>query len=613
VAFYRAVQENSLDGEVSRKCTTVRVLSPLAHPHNNSLMQATRQIRSSYSARIVSAWRTTRGLTLEPSFLPSDPPDKTTLVSYAQFPEGITNNEASTRFSSFLFAKLIPKDQDPDQLCKSYQEKLSLPPLDTPEFRSALSNFVIPTFRAGWDRRYSHEVRSSILSSGKTVEGIHADEWDLSYKSFQDFCLHKPPPPEALSSIKRHRLIAIPDSGKLRLVTLGSKWQHLLSPLHRVIYSVLTSRSCVLRGTPLPSTFSAFPTSTDPHCSADYEASTDNLSSAHGLHILRLLRQTSTHVPGHIWDLAEASLTGQITWVAKDGTPHGFYQTTGQLMGNYLSFPLLCISNISTLFCALGSERAWSLVNRRLVVVNGDDLVFKAKSSEICRWREFLHFSGFVMNESKTSVHSRLFTLNSKLFRCGKVRVKKVWHLIPKGVFKKTDITKHTDMMSAHASVVRENAKGCPGKLWERTVRALTSVKKSAWKLTSVKRLCATSEREYKAWPKEWKKAERIKGHEVVFCPLKEKHDGERLYKVSWEFATLEERENSPYIAALARFNTHSREKVVSSNDRYIREWDVRMADNFLCQRYPVYGRVKEERVAWVSSFVACRQEPVFI
>jgi len=268
-------------------------------------------------------------------------------------------------------------------------------------------------------------------------------------------------------------------------------------------------------------------------------------------------------------------------------------------MGNYLSFPLLCISNIATMFLSFGSEEAWRLIRGRLVVVNGDDIVFKSSRSE--EWKAALPLSGFVVNNTKTSVHPDLFTLNSKLFRVGKKRVRKIWHLIPKGVFKRTNTEKESDWMAAHAAVVRENVKGMCHKTKARTIRALMSVKKTSYKKTSVKRMAASSYFEYQCWPKEMKVAERIKAWECAFSPLKEKVKGERLERISRKDATDEEIRQSPYVAALARFNKCLREVVVESNDRDITKWDWDGATFFMYQKDPSYARREEEWI-WVTS-----------
>lgn len=548
------------------------------------------------------SWKTFRGLTRDPTFLPPSLPPKSVLVDYAQFPERVSNDEASTRFGAFLFAKNIPSTQDPDLLLLSYAHKLSAPPLWTPEYATALSNYLLPTFRSGWDKHYLHEVKSAILSTGKTVEGIQAAEWTLSIEEFHGYCTGSIPLPcEAFVEIHKHKLIAIPDNGKYRLVTLGSLWQHLLAPLHRTIYAVLTSRGPTLRGSPLPSHFAGFAAETGPICSGDYVSSTDNLSAQHARHILSDLRSRSTHVPDQIWELALASLTGTLSFTLKDGRTMCREQNTGQLMGNYLSFPLLCISNIATLFLAFGSTEAWRLIYKKLVVINGDDIVWRAPSREaIDHWVACLPKSGFVINSVKTGVHATLFTLNSKLFRCGPVHVKKIWHLMPKGVFKKVDIRKETDVMAAHLATVRENVKNCPGKMRAKVTRALASVKKSSFKYTNVKTLATLSLREYEALPKALKIAERIKMWESTYTPLKETFKGKKLEKVEKEYATASEIAESPYVAAEARFTKELRQVVHETNNRRLNKWDWSMATVHMCQLTPRYHKKKEKEWIWV-------------
>jgi hypothetical protein len=248
------------------------------------------------------------------------------------------------------------------------------------------------------------------------------------------------------------------------------------------------------------------------------------------------------------------------------------------------------------------------MVWEKRVVVNGDDIVFQASLGDVKEWKTQLPNSGFVMNESKTGLHRQLFTLNSKLFRVGRKRVRKVWHLIPKGIFKKVDMTKHVDVMSAHASIVRENTRGAPQRVWARVTRALASVKKKAVWTTSIKRLAGDSMREYEAWPRDWKIAERIKSWDVVFNPLREKvSGGVRIRGIRKETATRAQVENSPFICANARFGRVHREKVVESNDRRITGRDWADAVFFLYQKIPDYRRVSEELV-WIGEFEAVQE-----
>jgi hypothetical protein len=301
------------------------------------------------------------------------------------------------------------------------------------------------------------------------------------------------------------------------------------------------------------------------------------------------------------------SLTGLVHYETKNGKTHSFFQETGQLMGNYLSFPLLCISNIATLFLSLGSERAWFLIYKGLVRVNGDDIVFKALAPEIEKWKTALPKSGFVINETKTDVHDHYWTLNSQLF-CGnrgkRRRVRKVWHLIPKGLFKKTNVLKKSDVMAAHAAVVRENVRGIPGNLWARTTRALMSIKKASWRRTSIKTVCAMSWPEYDAYPGPLKLAERVKAFECLYNPKKERLKGEKIIGKRRSECTAEEKSQSRIVVAEARFSSFLRETVVESNDRFITQRDIEDGKSFMFQAVPDYRRRKEEIVCWVREKV---------
>jgi hypothetical protein len=532
------------------------------------------------------------------------------MTGLSHFPAHCSTVEASSRFSGFLFAKLVNKPQDPDAVCRAYLEKLSQPPLESPIFKSALTNFIIPCFRRGWDCMYNDTVLRHTLSDKSCVELSSTAEWDLSYREYVEMAVgDRDLPRFAISELKKRQLLAIEDSGKLRLITKASKWQHLLAPLHRVIYGVLTGKtfgsggSPVLRGEARPSSFDCFPFADDTEVvSGDYEASTDNLSSVHALHILRELRRTSLHVPDQIWDLAESSLTGEILYKSKSGFKTVSTQRTGQLMGNFLSFPLLCISNLGTLFCAFGSESAWSLIYSGLVRVNGDDIVWCAWKGAHQQWVDSLHHSGFILNPTKTSVHKKFFTLNSKLFKRGTRFVKKVWHLIPKGVFKKTDPAQNSDLMAAHAAIVRENIRGAPGSVRARVCRALASVKLNAWRQTRVKSLVGSSKLEYQSYPAAWKTMERLCEFERRFSPLKERYRVPLVgvERIGISKATLEESLAAPYLSASISFSAQVKRVEKVSNDRFVdlREWKRCVDWLFLAE--PQYQWVREEEEIWI-------------
>nr|QXN75330.1 MAG: RNA-dependent RNA polymerase [Grapevine-associated botourmia-like virus 1] len=101
-------------------------------------------------------------------------------------------------------------------------------------------------------------------------------------------------------------------------------------------------------------------------------------------------------------------------------------QARGQLMGQLLSFPLLCLSNYLTF--------KFSVRRDVPVLINGDDIVFRARPDEVDHWRENVGKSGLVLSAGKTLIHNRFFSLNSCMFDAGRkvtwvpfVRAKALW------------------------------------------------------------------------------------------------------------------------------------------------------------------------------------------
>jgi len=85
-------------------------------------------------------------------------------------------------------------------------------------------------------------------------------------------------------------------------------------------------------------------------------------------------------------------------------------------MGNYMSFPLLCLQNYL----------AFRYLVRRPVPVkiNGDDIVFRALPSEFQTWSDGVARCGLTLSKGKTAVSDRWFSLNSTFFTAGSVHVR---------------------------------------------------------------------------------------------------------------------------------------------------------------------------------------------
>jgi hypothetical protein len=148
--------------------------------------------------------------------------------------------------------------------------------------------------------------------------------------------------------------------------------------------------------------------------SGDYENATDNLSLHLAGRILSRILSRCRHVPVSLREYALRSLVAAIEY------PGGrvVVQRRGQLMGNYLSFPLLCLQN----YLAFRF-----LVPRSVPVrINGDDIVFRCRPAEYRRWAEGVGALGLTLCKGKTLVDKSFFSLNSAFFQAQLHRVREI-------------------------------------------------------------------------------------------------------------------------------------------------------------------------------------------
>jgi hypothetical protein len=110
-------------------------------------------------------------------------------------------------------------------------------------------------------------------------------------------------------------------------------------------------------------------------------------------------------------------------------------QNTGQLMGSPLSFPILCAINMATYMVALKRY----ISSRRLdgykveitpynipILVNGDDILFRANAEFYEFWQNAVREVGFELSLGKNYFHRTLLTVNSQLYRRSSGKYKKV-------------------------------------------------------------------------------------------------------------------------------------------------------------------------------------------
>lgn len=266
-------------------------------------------------------------------------------------------------------------------------------------------------FGKGWDRGYLTRVESSSLTTGSCLEsnrksGGAAGGRMFSREEYIEKCSQEGYMPEWDNAYCRYSLVV--SKGKARGITITPAEHQLLRPLHKTIYDYLSRYDWLLRGEATPSKLSKFiPVDGELVISGDYESATDNLSQLVAKEILDQLLLSSSHVPLGIQTLAVSSLFMKIEY--SQGT---IAQKRGQLMGNLLSFPLLCLQNYCAFTYLVPRGRDGSIP----VLINGDDIVWRGTQAEYDVWAEGLAALGLTLSKGKTAVDPNFISINSTYF-----------------------------------------------------------------------------------------------------------------------------------------------------------------------------------------------------
>jgi len=320
----------------------------------------------------------------------------------------------SIAMSLFLFRKCIPSPQ-PD--CDQYVERMSKEgTMPDGKFLEFVQREMPKMFRSGWDRvHYPNAALNSVLpvkscvqrSMGAGGARLEILSRPLRWNTREDFLL-RTLSEESETRFLPSRVTAVETGGKWRVVSVGDSELNILRPLHTAIYNHISQFDWLLRGEANVSSFKNFESREgEVFVSGDYESATDNLNLVVQKLILSKILRTATGVPEHIKRMARASQELDIS--PPGGSPVRL--RTGQLMGNLLSFPLLCIVNYLAF-------RYYAKVGPEIPVrINGDDIVFRAAAPVARRWMDGVVGSGLTLSVGKTLVCPQYFTLNSCLFR----------------------------------------------------------------------------------------------------------------------------------------------------------------------------------------------------
>nr|WAK78012.1 MAG: RNA-dependent RNA polymerase [Botourmiaviridae sp.] len=283
-------------------------------------------------------------------------------------------------------------------------------------------------FYKGWSKKYwERNVLTCSPGLSATVDAPRAHGglqrgWEGSHERFLSTCLESQPPYEPVDSDLAGELLVVQSAGKPRPLTKFTPESFLLKPLHDSIYDRLRAFRWLSVGDVCSSSLdrAGFKrTDGDVLTSGDYKSATDGLSIEVAEVILSEILAAS-EVPEHIKQFALKALRPLLYGDFVDGVR----PRRGQMMGSYLSFPLLCLQNR---FAFLWAFRWLPDSGRSLpCLINGDDILFQSGPRASERWMALVGELGLEVERTKTSVDAGYGSLNSTLLRWSGVHLRVV-------------------------------------------------------------------------------------------------------------------------------------------------------------------------------------------
>jgi len=247
------------------------------------------------------------------------------------------------------------------------------------------------------------------------VSGSHSMSGERGTFRHQDFlttCLDGATRPLSVSS----GLTVVQSAGKPRPLSKFSADAIHLRPLHAAIYDRLSREKWLCRGdftTDVLQRAGFSFVSGETLTSGDYKSATDNLSIEVAEAILDELLRSTVSVPGSLKAYAMKILRPTLF-----NLEHGiedFSPTRGQMMGSFLSFPLLCLQNrIAFLYAgdSVGID-----CSEFPCLINGDDILFRSGPHFSAHWMNTVGQLSLEVEKTKTSVSPEFGSLNSTLCR----------------------------------------------------------------------------------------------------------------------------------------------------------------------------------------------------
>jgi len=305
----------------------------------------------------------------------------------------------------------------------------SQPPPTSPEYLRFVRREVHKLFPVGWDRRYVSNVDNFIPRASAREQypdiavGLrpHADViWrgeDLGREEFVSRCLDESPHSSKFEVGCRYKEVMT--AGKLRPLVIYDHRIDVLGPLNTTIYDYLSTKPWLLRGSPTEARIKAV-------CTGRVNSSVDLVSATDGLpldvaeEILKVLFFSCQRVPASVRKLAMNSLRPEVSFNRKTERGKTLPRVShGQMMGAYLSFPLLCLQSY------LGARWAARFDPDAKFLVNGDDCIISATRGVLPE--DYPSF--FELNTKKTITSSSVVEVNSTAFLKEGKRWREVRHV----------------------------------------------------------------------------------------------------------------------------------------------------------------------------------------
>lgn len=292
------------------------------------------------------------------------------------------------------------RQHTPSAFDEWFHQRTTLPPPPSQQYLSFVKGKVSELFPHGWDRKYASFVNSHVPRASARLPLLSRGdlEWQGNWKGFRGACLSGTTPQTTM----RARYKEVLSTGKTRPLLIYEKRTDVLAPLHKCLYKHLSDTTdWLLVGPPTAERISSVCVN-EHQTSVDLVSATDNLSLAVTDIILSGLFRTASKIPHAVRAFA---LDSQFPDVYRKGKHEGRIMH-GQMMGGYLSFPLLCIHSYLMAAFAVRDQPGSRFL------VNGDDTIISS-IDEVPTER---YPPGVQLNDGKTIRAMNVAEVNSTVF-----------------------------------------------------------------------------------------------------------------------------------------------------------------------------------------------------